>query len=687
MLPVSLPGAEPFDAATRERLAAALDVEAARSDDERGPAYTNRLVVEHGSFLRRQAHAPVDWRGWSADALADAARLQRPILLVIGFASCPGCHLLERETLSDPVFAELVNRRFVPVMVDRDERPDLDAVYMEVVKLRSGAGGWPAVVFLTSKGVPFQGYSYGAAAGSTRDLRSVVDTTLRELELGAEAIDMKAVELLERVRNVAAPRAQGDIAPAASVFASLLFQAAGIFDREDGGFGDSPRFVRPPLIDFLLRYRRRSAQASALEMAETTLEAVRESAVHDPVAGGFHRYARGPDWENPSYEKTLADNALLASLYLDGWRATGREDFRATARVTLDFLLRDLADPALPGAFDAGLDSESPGPDGEPCQGCFYRIGAGDRARALDSEQARAELLGQRAARPAPWRDDKVLADANGMALSALARGAAVFGSESYRASAVACGEFLLARMMPQSRPIHCLHGDGAGCPGGYLDDSVFMALGLLDLFEIDAQPRWLAAAMDLADDMLARFEHRGTGGFFFTSSSDDSSLFRSKPDFDGAQPSGNSAAVALLLRLEALTGQARYREAAARALGAFAHVLSYSVLAAPALASGLEAYVDSFKQILVLVPPGSDPAPLLAVIARAELFNRVLVVTPPGAAVSELARSIPALAGKTATGEQATAFVCEQHVCRPATTDPQVLAASLASVMPLPPD
>ncbi len=686
-LPVSLPGAEPLDAATRERLAAALDVEAGRSDSDSAPAYTNRLVAERSSFLRRQAHAPVDWRPWGAAALADAARLDRPVMLVIGFASCPGCHLLEREVFDDPAFAELVNRNFVPVLLDRDERPDLDAVFMAALKLHSGTGGWPAVLFLTKQGLPFQAYSYGAAANSTPDLRSVVDKTLRELEIGEEAIEGKATGLVERVRNLAAPRPPGELAPAASVFASLLSQATGIFDREAGGFGDTPRFVRPPLIDFLLRYRRRGGPESALEMAERTLEAVRSSPLHDVVAGGFHRYARGPGWKNPSYEKTLSDNALLAALYLDAWRATGREEFRVTARTTLDFLVRDLSDPAFVGAFDAALDSESRGPDGAPCEDCFYQLNDTDRAAALDSQQAAAELLLRRAARPAPGRDDKVLADANGMALSALARGAVAFGDDSYRARAVAAGEFLLARMMPEGRPVHCLEAGSAGCRDGYLDDSVFMATGLLDLFEIDAQPRWLAASIALADDMLARFEHRGTGGFFLTSAADDNALFRIKPDFDGAQPSGNAAAVALLLRLDGLTGQVRYRAAAARTLGSLAHVLAYSALSAPALVSGLEAYVDTFKQVTVLVPPGADPSRLLMVVARAELPNRTLVVTSTGAALAELARSIPALGGKAAADDQATAFVCEAGACRPPITDPQVLAAALASVMPLPPE
>jgi len=648
----------------------------------------NRLGDETSAYLRDHAAQPVHWRTWRHQPLQEAERLSRPVMLVLGFGACQGCHVLARGPFSDPEFAEYVNERFIPVLVDRDERPDLDAVYMIAVRLLTGGAGWPAVVFLDSSGAPFQAYTYGAAAsGERRDLRDVVEGVANDVEMGMDVVSMRAYDINDRLRVYSQPRPAGDVPETGKVFGPLMLYLAHSYDRETGGFGDSPRFVRPPALDFLLRLHRRTGQTVAREMVETTLLHARQSPLHDPVDGGFHRYARGPAWRNPAYEKTLADNAAIAAAYMDAWQTSGRDELAQTARTTLDFMVRRLSSPS--GALYASLDSESAGADGKPCTGCYYELSDDQRSAALASTEARERLRRERETRHVPRRNEALLADANGLAIGALARGAMLFGDGELHARAVAAADAVLKRHRRTPVPsasvaatatlVHCIYEDGAACGNAdaYLDDYVFLSAGLLDLFEADPDPRWLQAARELADEMIARFEHAGTGGFFLTAADAEPLLFRPKPDSDTALPSGNSAAVVLLMRLYAFTDAQVYREAAERTLRAFSHVLEFRPLTAPALAAGLDAYDDPFKNVVLVVPEGAEAEPLRRVLARTYLPNRAIIVAdgkPP---------PLPVAAQKVANAGRATAYVCESHVCRPGTDDPRQLAAALASVVP----
>jgi len=702
------------------------------------PVRTGNLLGERRSpYLRLHASQPLHWRSWEDAPFEEAARRQRPVMLVLGFGACHGCHVLARGAFADPQFAEYVNDRFVPVLVDRDERPDVDAVYMNAVRLLTGGAGWPAIVFLDPAGAAFQAYTYGAAAGGERkDLREVVETVGVQVEIGMDVVSARAFDTNEKLRIYAQPRPAGDLPETGKVFGPLMLYLAHSYDREHGGFGDAPRFVRPPAIDFLLRLHRRTGQQVASEMVETTLLRVRQSALHDPVDGGFHRYARGPAWQNPAYEKTLADNAAIAAVYLDAWQATGREELAQTARTTLEFLSQRLRSQA--GGFFASLDSEGAGPDGAACSGCYYAISDEDRAAALASPEQRTRLAAERRKLGGPLRHEAILADANGLAIGAFARAAMIFDDATLREQAAAAASFVLerhrrtrravapagaegsvatarigdgdatgpngdaraatpaavdvARELPAANaPVaatatlsHCVYEDRSPCGNGdaYLDDYVFLAGGLLDLFEVDPQARWLSAARELADEMLARFEHDNTGGFFLTAEDAQPLLLRPKPDYDSALPSGNSAAVAMLMRLHAFTDAAVYREAAERTLRAFSHVLELRPLTAPGLAAGLDAFDDPFKGIVLVVPDGADGSALREVLARTYLPNRAIVVSR-GEGQDATMPALPVLARKVAAGGRATAYVCENHVCRPGTDDPATLRAAITSVVP----
>jgi uncharacterized protein YyaL (SSP411 family) len=554
--PEALPGSLPLADSVREAIAS-TNVPSGAS----ARTTCNRLALERGPLARRHATDPIDWRPWSRDALDEAAALDRPLLVLTGSAACPACSELARNSLRGRRLVRDINGYFVPVLVDRDERPDVDAYLMLATQVLTGGAGWPAVVFLVADGRPFDGRSWGAAGTGDREFSRIVEDVRRRIELGGGAIDERAELTIEKMERRAALDTKGAVPGTAEAVAGLRKYIAEIFDPPSGAFGPAPLFPRPPDVEFLLETGRATGDAAALDMARTALERLQASPLADAVGGGFYRYAKEAGWKEPERTKLLADNAAIASAYFLAGEILRDAKLVETGRRTADFLLRDLAlaDGALAAAIDA---------TGVP-----------------------------------PLRDDRVFADANALAISALVRASASTGQKRYLDAAVAAAKILDVRLRDGSTVNHCIESGGRRCADGYLADQVFAAHAFLDLDEAGTAggARWLEAARSIADALPDKFGHEGTGGFFQTRTGTGEAPLRLKPALDAVVASGNSAAARLYRRLAARTRDEAYAKEAARTFEAFSEVLTLRPLALPSMVTAL-AYASA--------PPQLDPAP-----------------------------------------------------------------------------
>jgi len=727
------PGAAPYPPALQERLRAARSTESGpprtrHRNPDGSPTYTNRLILEPSPYLQQHAHNPVDWYPWGDEAFARARAEGRPVLLSVGYSTCHWCHVMEEESFEDPEIAEYLNRNYIAIKVDRERRPDVDAVYMEAVEQMTGGGGWPMTLWLTPDRQPFYGGTYfpphdgerGAGVGFLtllRKLRAVYDE--RPAEVTAAAADL--------VRQIQTSLA---VAPAAGLpdRSALDRAVAGLrreFDAANGGFGDAPKFPRSVQLELLLRYHRRTGDAEALQMAERTLAAMAAGGVYDQVGGGFHRYATDAHWRVPHFEKMLYDNALLAVAYLEAYQVTQRADFARVAREILAYVEREMTAPD--GAFYSASDADSDGGEGaffvwtpaeiqavlsaDELRVARAYYGVGDEGnfhgetvlstpRPLDAvarelglppataqaqiDSARAKLYAARQLRPAPQTDRKILAAWNGLMISAFARAGQVLGDPSYTRAAERAADAVLAKRTAAGRLQHsALDGQAGG--DGYLDDYAFVIAGLLDLYEATFDPRWLRSAIALEPVVDRHYRDSAQGGYFLTSDDAEALLARAKPDYDGAEPTGNAVMLLDLLRLYELTGDDRYRVRAEATLRAFQPRFASDPLALPRMLSGVDFWLDRPKQI-VIVTAGSaaEAEPFLARLRETFLPNRVVVVVSE-ADKSALAATVPLVADKVARDGKPTAYVCAQRVCDLPTSDPTVFAQQIARVDPLP--
>ena len=725
--PVSdeLPGAEPFPAELARRLAAAVaargshDAPHTRHLRPDGTArFTNRLVLETSPYLLQHAHNPVNWYPWGEDAFATARRESKPVLLSVGYSTCHWCHVMEDESFENDDIAEYLNRNYIAIKVDREVRPDVDEVYMHVVQLLSGGGGWPMTVWLTPSREAFGGGTYfppGPFLAALKRARELFDSDPMQVVEQAE-------QITKVLQQMAAP-SDAEALPGAEALRAAYDHFVADFDGTNGGFGDAPKFPSPPELDFLLRYQRRTGSAEARHMVELTLERMAAGGIHDQVGGGFHRYATDARWQIPHFEKMLYDNAQLATLYLAAWQVTGRDDFAAVVRDVLDYLARDMS--AADGGFWAASDADSEGEEGKfftwtPAEvrgaldaphaaaalawwdvtehGDFHGRNvlhvarpADDVARALGIEpgelarlvdESRPALRTARARRVPPHTDTKVLAAWNGLAISAFARAGAALDEPRWVERAVAAARFVLDRIRIDG-VLQRTFADGRAGDVAFLDDYAYLVAGLLDLYEATFDLGVLRDAIALADELTTAFRDDADGAFFLTPAGHDAPLVREKPWSDGVLPSGNAVAALDLFRLAELTGDERYRERATGVLGALAHRLE-SPAATPALLAALDFQLDRPKEIVIVVPSSGDDGGLGRVAARAYVPNRMLTVATEGRTVARQQEVIPVVAEKHALGGRATAYVCERRVCELPTTDPAVLAAQLRKVAPL---
>ena len=659
---------------------------------------TNRLIGEMSPYLLQHAHNPVDWYPWGPEALERAKTLDRPILLSIGYAACHWCHVMERESFEDEITAAYMNGHFVCIKVDREERPDLDSIYMDAVQVLTGQGGWPMTMFLTPEGVPFHGGTYfpptdrGGMPSFLRVLRAVSDTwDARRDEIRRQS--GQVLERLQMLAGLASPPAEGGEPLGAAVIDKTVAELGSRFDRAHGGFGRAPKFPQPPILDLLMRVSSGPAGAEpAREMVEFTLGRMAHQGIYDQVGGGFHRYAVDREWLVPHFEKMLYDNAQLARLYTHAWQAWTVPAYRRIAEETLGYLLRDLRDPA--GGFASSEDADSEGHEGKfyvwdyaevqavaPSSIEYFGVtkGGNFEGRTIltaSSDEppagAVAALLEARAQRVRPARDGKVLTSWNGLAISALADAGAAFGRADFvRAAEEAAGFLLEAARDDRGRLLHA-YKDGRASVLGMMEDHAYLADGLFALWEATFEPRWFEASLGLAREMLERFWDPAAGGFFSTASDHESLLVRQKELIESVTPSPNGVAALLLQKLAIVTGDQTLQERALELLGVARGLMEASPISVPSLVSALSFHLARGKEVVVVADGSLDAAaPLLAVIRARYLPNAVLVGSPPGIAT-------PLLEGKTPRAGAPTAYVCEGYACRAPTTDPDLLARQL---------
>jgi len=712
-----LPGADPFPEDLARRLAAALDPDRAprtRHLEGGRPLFTNRLALERSPYLLQHAHNPVSWYPWGDEAFEVARRTGRPVFLSVGYSTCHWCHVMEHESFEDLEIARVLNSRFVPVKVDREERPDVDGVYMTAVQLLTGAGGWPMSVWLTADREPFYCGTYFPPRAGARGARAGFLEVLEELaevwEKERPKVAAATGPLTEAVRTALSAGEPADAPPGPEPILRAVEAVAQGFDDRHGGLRRAPKFPSHVPVRLLLRHHRRTGDARSLHMATFTLERMAAGGIHDQLGGGFHRYSTDAEWLVPHFEKMLYDNALLAIAYAEAFQATGRRDLGRVARQTLDYLVRELQSPE--GGLWSATDADSEGEEGR-----YFTWEARELEALLGKDAApflefhgvrpegnfegrsilwvpepdedrwealapqRALLLEARARREPPLRDEKVLAGWNGLAISALALGGRILAEPRLVAAAERAAEFVLGRMVKEGRLFRSFRAGQLGVPA-FLEDHAFLAQGLLDLFEATFEPRWLSAAADLCDRTEALFADHQSGGWFSTAEDHERVLVREKPSHDGALPSGASVAALNALRLEAFTTDARWRRIAEGALRWHRRALEEQPLALTDLLLALDAATDLVREV-VLVWPAGEPPPgdFLDVLRRTFLPSRALAGAPEGAALERLARAAPIAAGKAAVGKRPTAYVCERGACHLPAIAPDKLASQLGPV------
>ncbi|HEU4382811.1 MAG TPA: thioredoxin domain-containing protein [Anaeromyxobacteraceae bacterium] len=721
------PGAAPFPSPLGERLAAAV---ASRGKDWRPrtrhleagrPRFTNRLALETSPYLQQHAHNPVNWYPWGEEAFEEARRTGRPVFLSVGYSTCHWCHVMEEESFEDLEVARLLNERYVAVKVDREERPDVDAVYMIATQALTGGGGWPMSVWLDHQRRPFYAGTYFPARdgdrGASRGFLSIAGEIAEVWRADTGRVTAAAEALTGAVQGALAaaePAPAGDPLPGPAAIEKAVAGWSRAFDERNGGLRGAPKFPSSLPVRVLLRHHRRTRDPRSLEMAVRSLEKMAAGGMHDQVGGGFHRYSTDSTWLVPHFEKMLYDNALLAVAYAEAWQATGRADFARVVRTTLDYLLREMTSPE--GGLYSATDADSEGVEGKffvwsereirerlgpeaDRFAAFYGVtGEGnfegenvlhvprpDEAEWEALAGARLRLLDVRSRRVPPLRDEKVLAAWNGLAISALAFGGRVLAEPRWVEAARRAAGFVLSQMRRDGRLLRSWKAGRAAPVPGFLEDHAFAVQGLLDLYEATFEVRWLREALELAGATERLFADRDRGGWFVSAEDHERLIAREKPGHDGAEPSGASVALLNAMRLSAFTADDRWRAVAERALRAHASALAEHPHALHDMLLAVDFHSDAAREV-VLVWPAGDPAPepFLAVLRRTFLPNRALAGAPEGPALEALAAVAPVTRDKRAAGGRPTAYVCERGACRLPAIEPEKLRAQVEPVKPL---
>src|SRR5215211_3472868 len=666
---------------------------------------TNLLAEETSPYLLQHKDNPVDWRPWGDETLELARAEDRPLLVSIGYSSCHWCHVMERESFEDPETAEFMNEHFVAVKVDREERPDVDAIYMEAIQGMTGHGGWPLTAFADPDGVPFYGGTYfpPEPRQGMPSFRMVMEAVAESWTSQRERIRESAERIRGQVGAIA--RIQPSDEPLTqSMLDDATRRLRMAADMRSGGFGGAPKFPPASAIEFLLA-------RGEHDIAEVTLDAMAAGGIHDHVGGGFARYSVDEVWLVPHFEKMLYDNALLARVYLHGWQVLGHERYRRVCEHTLQWALREMRGPE--GGFQSALDADSEGEEGR-----FYvwtpdevregldAAGLGDRGGETiayfgvteegnfegrnilhlpggaaaepppGSEENRRALYSYRSRRVWPGRDDKRLTAWNALMISALAEAGATLPCRDYLEAAIACAEFVQRDLRDERGRLLRTYKDGDARIGAYLEDHAYLVEALLTLYEASFEERWFEAARDTADQMIERFADTERGGFFTTADDGEQLIARRKDLDDHPIPSGNSSAAYGLLRLAALTGEHEYERHAVGVLRLLHAPAERQPQALAHVLRALSFHVSPVREVALVAPSGGGGpealADLAAVVRSAHRPNLVLAGGTEGTAQPELMFERHAVEGRPA------AYVCENFACRAPVTEPEELAAAL---------
>ncbi len=701
------------------------DVEIAKLPKDGGKEF-NRLVFESSPYLRQHARNPVNWYPWGQEAFERAKKEGKPIFMSVGYSTCHWCHVMERESFENKEIAELLNKNFIAIKLDREERPDIDHIYMTALQaIQRGGGGWPMSMFLFADRKPFFGGTYWPPVdrGGRVGFKTVLTRIHEAWTQQRERLRLSAEQLVKVIHGQSMSRGQAQIG--AKTLESGYTSFVSLFDKTYGGFGQRPKFPRSHSLSFLLRYWKRSGDAKGLKIVERTLVMMAQGGMYDHLGGGFHRYSTTRDWLVPHFEKMLYDQALLARTYIEAYQATGKPFYAAIARQIFTYVLRDMTDPK--GGFYSAEDADSEGVEGKfyiwkqaellevlgeqdgalfakihgvTIKGNYSEEATGEStganilhlphslteaAKALKRDPAklavelaamRKKLFQVREKRVRPYKDDKILTDWNGLMISALAYGGCALGEPKYIAAAGKAADFLLStmRLDGKGRLLHRYRNGRAGIKA-YLDDHAGLLLGLTDLYEATFEARWLAAAKTLAAEIVRLFWDQKEKGFHFAGQDNEKLIARTKQIYDGARPSGNSTATYGLLRLGRLTQDSALEKIGHEALLRFSKNLDSYPNAYPFMLMALDFQVGPTKEVVLAGDP-ADKGMLEMRRALAQRFLPRLVVAlrPTGKAAAAIVKLVPFLANQGAINDRPTAYVCQNYSCKLPTNDVSLL-------------
>lgn len=696
------------------------------SEPDRGHHHPNHLIHEKSPYLLQHAYNPVDWHAWGNEALEKARRENKPVFLSIGYSTCHWCHVMEKESFEDPEVARLMNQAFVSIKVDREERPDLDHIYMTVAQIMTGGGGWPLTIVMTPEKEPFFAGTYipkDSRFGRVGMLELVPRIKALWDTRRGEVLQ-SATSITNALRSMESDTAGQELGP--PVLDQAYAELAQRFDETYGGFGHAPKFPTPHNFLFLLRYWKRTGKKEALSMVEKTLQEIRLGGAYDQVGFGVHRYSTDREWLVPHFEKMLYDQAMLSLAAMEAFQATGKDIYAKTAQEIFHYVLRDMQSPE--GAFYSAEDADSEGVEGKfyvwtekelrevlskeesdilvrvfnvQKDGNFREEATGKRTGTnilylgksfpeiaaelkislpvLEKvmEPARAKLFEVREKRIHPHKDDKILTDWNGLMIAALAQAAQVFGDSAYAEAAAAAAEFILKRLRkPDGRLLH-RYRDGEAAINAHLDDYAFMIWGLTRLYEATFQVPYLKTALELNTHMLEHFWDDRGGGFYFTPDDGESLIIRKKEIYDGAVPSGNAVAMLNLLHLARFTGRSDLDEKAAKIGTAFSGQIGQFSSGYTQFLTAVDFAIGPSYEVVVTGPSSSSgSAEMLKALRSRFLPNKVILFRPSEEASPEITPVAPFTAHHIPVDGKATAYVCLGNACKMPTTDiPEMLA------------